>query len=265
MTFEGRQELGFQLDEEMDPLNASPSNREPDTLVVALDVPTYELARKIVSDLGETVNFYKIGLELLFDGGLDLAKELRDQGKLVFLDMKLSDIGNTVEKSVRNIAKLGVNYLTVHALDQKTLKSAVIGRGESPLKLLGVTVLTNLGIEDLREQGIRETPSELVLRRARLAYEANFDGVIASGFEARAIRAVTDDKFIIKTPGIRPQGSDVNDQSRVMTPRKAILEGAKYLVVGRPIVGAPDRKKAAEDIWQEIKSAQRELESQRNA
>lgn len=224
-------------------------------LIVALDVPSYAEATAIVSELGEAVSFYKIGLELLFDGGLRLAGELRDAGKLVFLDMKLLDIGNTVEKAVRNIAKLGVNYLTIHAVDGKTLRAAREGKGTSDLKLLGVTVLTSLTTDDLIEQGISETPQDLVLRRARLAYESGVDGVIASGLEARAIREVIGGDFTIITPGIRPSGSAANDQARAMTPRGAILAGANHLVVGRPILNAPDRKKAALAIQGEIRDA----------
>jgi len=224
-------------------------------LIVALDVPSYAEATAIVSELGEAVSFYKIGLELLFDGGLRLAGELRDAGKLVFLDMKLLDIGNTVEKAVRNIAKLGVNYLTIHAVDGKTLRAAREGKGTSDLKLLGVTVLTSLTTDDLIEQGISETPQDLVLRRARLAYESGVDGVIASGLEARAIREVIGGDFTIVTPGIRPSGSAANDQARAMTPRDAILAGANHLVVGRPILNAPDRKKAALAIQGEIRDA----------
>ncbi|MGB3718713.1 MAG: orotidine-5'-phosphate decarboxylase [Proteobacteria bacterium] len=224
-------------------------------LIVALDVPSYEDASAIVSELGDAVSFYKIGLELLFDGGLRLAHELRDAGKLVFLDMKLLDIGNTVEKAVRNIARLGVNYLTIHAVDGKTLRAAKEGKGASELKLLGVTVLTSLTKEDLAEQGISESPQELVLRRARMAHTIGIDGVIASGLEARAIREAVGSDFTIITPGIRPVGSAANDQARAMTPRDAILAGANHLVVGRPVLNAPDRKMAALAIQDEIRDA----------
>lgn len=226
-----------------------------DQLIVALDVPTYEDASAIVSELGDAVSFYKIGLELLFGGGLRLAQELRDAGKFVFLDMKLLDIGNTVEKAVRNIARLGVNYLTVHAIDGKTLRAAKEGRGTSDLKLLGVTVLTSLTPDDLAEQGISESPEELVLRRARMAHAIGIDGVVASGLEARAIRDAIGSDFAIITPGIRPAGSAANDQARAMTPRDAILAGANRIVVGRPILNAPDRRKAALAIQDEIRDA----------
>lgn len=225
------------------------------TLIVALDVPTYEEASAIVTELGGTVHFYKIGLELLFNGGLRLAQELRDANKLVFLDMKFLDIGNTVEKAVRTVARLGVNYLTIHAVDRKTLRAAREGKGASDLKLLGVTVLTSLTADDLVEQGIFARPDELVLRRARMAHDEGIDGVIASGHEAHAVRHATGSRFIIVTPGIRPSGSAANDQARATTPKEAILAGADHLVVGRPILGATDRKKAALDILSEIRAA----------
>ena len=200
MTFEGRDEIGLLVDTPMD-TRERPSDDSSSALIVALDVPTYGEAASIVQELRGAVNFYKIGLELVFDGGLRLTRELLDTGNQVFLDMKLLDIGNTVEKAVKNIARLGVDYLTVHALDRKTLDAAMAGRGSSKLKLLGVTVLTNLTEFDLAEQGINESPSNLAARRAKLAFDAGLDGVIASGFEARAIREITDENFIIKTPG----------------------------------------------------------------
>lgn len=224
-------------------------------LIVALDVPTYEEASAVVAELGDAIHFYKIGLELLFNSGLRLAQELRDANKLVFLDMKFLDIGNTVEKAVRNVAKLGVNYLTIHAVDRKTLRAARDGKGDSNLKLLGVTVLTSLTDADLMEQGISASPIELVQKRAKMAFDEGIDGVIASGHEAEVIRQSTGSEFLIVTPGIRPSGSAANDQARAMTPKRAILAGADYLVVGRPILGAPDRKKAALDILSEIRAA----------
>lgn len=208
-----------------------------------------------MAELGDTVHFYKVGLELLFDGGLRLVQELRDAGKLVFLDMKFLDIGNTVEKAVSNVARLGVNYLTIHAIDRKTLRAARQGKGASDLKLLGVTVLTNLTSDDLAEQGISGHPDELVLRRARMAFDEGIDGVISSGHEAHAVRQATGKDFIIVTPGIRPSGSAANDQARAMTPSEAVIAGANHLVVGRPIVNAPDRKKTALDIQSEIRTA----------
>lgn len=226
-----------------------------DRLIVALDLPTAHEARALVEKLGETVTFYKIGHELLFSGGLELARELKSQGKRVFLDMKLLDIGNTVEKATANIAARDLDYLTVHGTDHKTLDAAVKGRGQSRLKLLAVTVLTNLQPADLAEQGITSSPREIVLRRARLAMEAGFDGVIASGAEAAAVRAIVPPAFLIVTPGIRPAGSRAGDQARVTTPAEAIQDGASHLVVGRPISGAANPRAAAEAITADIAAA----------
>ncbi len=160
--------------------------------------------------------------------------------------MKLLDIGNTVERAVANASELGVNMLTVHGHDLKTLRAAVSGRGSTSLKLLAVTVMTNLTADDLKQQGSNLSPADLVLHRARLAYESGFDGVIASGQEAANIRAATGPGFLIVTPGIRLPGSSTDDQERVMTPDHAIAAGADHIVVGRPITQADDPKTAAE-------------------
>lgn len=226
-----------------------------DHLIVALDMPTVEEARRLVAELDETVSFYKVGLELLFAGGLDLARDLRRQGKRVFLDMKLLDIGNTIERAVANATELDVTFLTVHGHDTKTLKAAVSGRGDGKVKLLAVTVLTNLSADDLREQGSTLSPADLVLRRAELAYAAGFDGVIASGQEAQRIRAATGPDFLIVTPGIRLPGGTTDDQERVMTPGHAIAAGANHIVVGRPITQADDPKAAAETFVAHIHDA----------
>lgn len=226
-----------------------------DRLIVALDMPTVEQARLLIATLGDTVSFYKVGLELLFAGGLELARDLRRQGKKVFLDMKLLDIGNTVERAVANATEFGVDFLTVHGHDLKTLKAAVSGRADGKVKLLAVTVLTNLSAEDLREQGSSLSPAELVLRRAELAHAAGFDGVIASGQEAARIRAATGPDFLIVTPGIRLPGGTTDDQERVMTPDHAIMAGANHIVVGRPITQADDPKLAAETFVHHIREA----------
>lgn len=224
-----------------------------DRLFVALDMPTADQARRLVDALGDTVTGYKVGLELLFGGGLEFARELKASGRTVFLDMKLLDIGNTVEKATRNIANLGVDYLTVHGTDNKTLEAAIRGRGSSGMKLLAVTVLTNLDQSDLRQQGVSAmSPSELVAHRARLARDAGFDGVIASGHEAATARSAVGPDLLIVTPGIRPAGAAAGDQARVMTPAAAIAAGATHLVVGRPITEAADPRAAAERIIGEI-------------
>jgi len=232
--------------------SASAKNR----LIVALDMPTVEEARRLIATLDDAVSFYKVGLELLFAGGLDLARALKRDGKHVFLDMKLLDIGNTVERAVANVTELGVDMLTVHGHDLKTMRAAVAGRGGAKLKLLAVTVLTNLTGDDLKQQGSSFSPAELVVQRAKLAYEAGFDGVIASGQEAGRVRDAVGSNFLIVTPGIRLTGSSTDDQQRITTPDNAIKAGASHIVVGRPITQADDPRLAAETFINHIREAE---------
>ena len=229
--------------------------RPKDRLIVALDVPSLAEARSLIETLGDSVGVYKIGLELLFGGGFALAEELAQKGRAVFVDAKLSDIEATVERATAAIARMGAAFLTVHALDDKTLTAAVRGRGDSALKLLGVTVLTNLAPADLIEQGIDHPLAELVLHRAALAKKAGLDGVVASGQEAARIRKAMGSDLLIVTPGVRPQGSEAHDQARAVTPHAAIAAGADYLVVGRPITRASDPREAANSIVGEIAAA----------
>ena len=226
-----------------------------DRLMVALDVPSVEDAKALIATLGDSAGVYKIGLELLFAGGFELACELCHHGRPVFIDAKLLDIEATVERATAAIASSGAGFLTVHALDRKTLDAAVRGRSDSALKLLGVTVLTNLAPADIIEQGCDHPLAELVLHRARLAKDAGFDGVIASGHEAAQIRGVVGPDFLIVTPGVRPLGSGTQDQARAVTPTSAIKAGADYLVVGRPITRAADPREAADAIVSEIAAA----------
>jgi orotidine-5'-phosphate decarboxylase len=226
-----------------------------DRLIVALDVPSVEEAKALIAALGDSVGVYKIGLELLFSGGFQLARELAQQGRRVFIDAKLLDIEATVERTTAVVEQSRLEFLTVHALDRKTLDAAVRGRGDSPLKLLGVTVLTNLAAADIIEQGIDHPLAELVLHRARLAKEAGLDGVIASGHEAAKVRQAVGPDFLIITPGVRPQGSQTQDQARAVTPASAIRAGADYIVVGRPITRAPNPRAAADAIADEILAA----------
>jgi orotidine-5'-phosphate decarboxylase len=221
-------------------------------LIVALDVPSVEEAKALIEALGDSVGVYKIGLELLFSGGFELARELASQGRSVFIDAKLLDIEATVERATAAIARTGAGFLTVHALDAKTLDAAVRGRAGSKLRLLGVTVLTNLDRDDLKEQGVDRSPKELAVYRAMLAQEAGFDGVVASGEEAAALRQALGPGVLIVTPGIRPKGAERHDQTRSITPAEAIAAGADYIVVGRPITRAPDPRAAALAIVEEI-------------
>lgn len=226
-----------------------------DRLIVALDLPDVEAAAALVERLGGGASFYKVGLELAMAGGLDLARRLSDAGKRVFLDMKLLDIENTVERATRAAAATGATFLTVHAHDGKTLRAAVAGAAGTGLGILGVTVLTNLNGEDLAEQGIDEAPTDLVVRRARLARAAGCSGVVASGLEAALLRRALGPDAAIITPGIRAPGGAAGDQARVATPQAAIGAGADYLVVGRPITRAADPSRAAADFVRAIEEA----------
>jgi orotidine-5'-phosphate decarboxylase len=227
-------------------------SRPKDRLIVALDVPSVDKARALIDTLQDSVGVYKIGLELLFAGGMSLASELASRGARVFLDAKLLDIEATIERATAAVARTGAHFLTVHAADRKTLDAAVRGRGDSGLTLLGITVLTNLGPADLVQQGTDIPPAELVLHRAMLAKEAGFDGIVASGLEAAAIREAAGSGFLIVTPGIRLEGGASNDQTRIVAPANAIAAGADYLVVGRPITAAAHPRAAAEAIVAEI-------------
>nr|WP_319391322.1 orotidine-5'-phosphate decarboxylase [uncultured Cohaesibacter sp.] len=225
-----------------------------DRLIVPLDVPSVDEARAIIADLGETVSFYKIGYQLGYAGGFDLARELIAEGKDVFMDLKLLDIDNTIEKGVASISAMGAKFLTIHAYP-KAMRSAVAGKGNSRLNLLGVTVLTSMDDADLVDAGYRYTATELVAKRAADARAAGMDGIVCSALEAEAMRSIVGPDMAIVTPGIRPDGSDVGDQKRVMTPERAIAAGADYLVVGRPILAADDRKAMAAQIIDDISAA----------
>lgn len=229
-----------------------------DRLVVALDVPTVEDAEKIVATLGDAVSFYKVGLQLQFASGgegLRFVDSLLQRGKRVFLDAKLYDIQETVERAVENIARLGVSFLTVHG-DQKTLPAALKGRGGKALKILSVTVLTSLDAGDLEALGYQGmSVRELVLRRAKTALALGADGVIASGEEAGPIREVAGGKLTIVTPGIRRAQDAANDQKRIATPARAIAAGSDHLVVGRPITRAQDPRRVAEEILDDVAGA----------
>jgi orotidine-5'-phosphate decarboxylase len=226
-----------------------------DRLIVALDVPGVAEAQALVRTLGDAVSFYKIGLELVMNGGLEFARSLTAEGKRVFLDMKLLDIENTVERAVRAAAGTGATFLTVHGHDTKTLRAAMHGKAGRPLQILAITVLTNLDADDLRQQGLTQKPIDVGLRRAAFARECGCDGVVASGHEARAIRAAIGPAMVIVTPGVRLATDARGDQSRAATPQEAILAGADYLVVGRPISQAADPRRAAETFVRHIEQA----------
>jgi orotidine-5'-phosphate decarboxylase len=220
-------------------------------LIVALDVPSTAAAEALVSRLGESVWFYKIGYQLAFAGGLSLAAELTAAGKQVFLDLKLHDIGNTVARGVESVAQLGTTFLTVHAYPQ-TMKAAVQGKQGSNLRLLAVTVLTSYDDADLAAAGYELNVKELAAARAEQARDIGLDGLVCSAEEATALRNIVGRGMVLVTPGIRPAGSAGGDQKRIMTPARAIQAGADYLVVGRPVLEAGDPKAAADAIVAEI-------------
>ena len=229
----------------------TPRNR----LIVALDVPDAAAAKALVSTIGDAANFYKIGMELAYGGdGLALVGRLADSGRQVFLDLKLHDIPNTVERATAQLARLGATFLTVHAYPQ-SMRAAVSGAAGSGLSVLGVTVLTSCDDDDLIEAGYRFGVTELVSRRAEQAAELGVHGLVASAAEAKAVRERIGPQRILVTPGIRPAGSSVGDQKRVATPERAIRDGADYLVVGRPITASADPRKAANAIVDEIAAA----------
>jgi orotidine-5'-phosphate decarboxylase len=226
-----------------------------DRLIAALDMPSVAEARAFVDRAGPALTFYKIGLELVMGGGLELARSLAGEGKQVFLDMKFLDIGNTVERATRTAAATGATFLTVHGHDSKTLRAAVAGKAGTSLRILAVTVLTNLEAADLREQGQVRSVEDVVARRAAIAREAGCDGIVASGLEAANVRKVVGPGMAIVTPGIRLSTDAAGDQVRVATPQTAIAAGADYIVVGRPITAAPDPSAAAESFVQAIEEA----------
>jgi orotidine-5'-phosphate decarboxylase len=225
-----------------------------DRLIVGLDIPTIGEAEKMVAALGDTVSFYKIGYQLVFAGGLELARDLAKDGKNVFLDMKLLDIDNTVAKGVENIVKMGMTMLTLHAYP-KAMRAAVEAAKGSDLCLLAVTVLTSMDETDLVDAGYEYDPHTLVLRRSEQALAAGMGGIVCSAEESAAVRKIVGPDMAIVTPGIRPAGSEAGDQKRVMTPSDALRAGSSHLVVARPIVKAPDPKAAAQAILAEMQGA----------
>ena len=221
-----------------------------DRLIVALDVPNAHAALEKTQQIGDAVNFYKIGLGMLTTGGLALANELiQEHGKRIFLDMKLFDIGATVESAVRGLAQFDLDFLTVHG-DPHVIDAAKQGAAGSNLKILGVTILTTLDRTDLDNCLIQQGDiKDLVITRAAKAFEAGADGVIASPQEAALIRALPEAKGrLIVTPGVRPTGAALGDQKRVATPFEAIDDGADHIVVGRPVWTAKSPAQAAKDI-----------------
>lgn len=222
------------------------------TLIVALDVDTRAEAEGIVQTLGDTVDFYKIGYQLIYGGdGLGLGKALIGAGKQVFFDLKLLDIDNTVEKGAAAIARTGARFLTVHAYP-KAMRAAQKATAGSGLSILGVTVLTSMDDRDVAEAGYARDAAGLVALRAGQAKAAGIGGIVCSPREAEMVRGLIGPGMAIVTPGIRPKGDAAGDQKRTMGPAEAIAAGASHLVVGRPITAAADPAFAARQVLAEM-------------
>lgn len=220
-------------------------------LIIALDLETAAEARVMVNTLGDAADFYKVGLELYASTGMDFVRELKLQGKRVFLDLKMYDISETVKRAVAQVAKVEVDLLTVHAV-RPVMLAAAAGRAGSGLKILAVTVLTNLDDADLRADGHSQSVSELVELRVRNAAAAGADGIVCSALEAACVRAITGPDTILVTPGVRSQGAATGDQKRVATPRQALASGADYLVIGRQVTRSPEPRAELDRILEEI-------------
>lgn len=225
-----------------------------DRLIVGLDLADADAALAMVTRLGDSVSFYKIGMELIYGTGFDLVRRLVGDGKQVFVDLKLHDIPHTVERATAQIARLGASFLTIHGF-VPTMRAARAGTAGSSLRLLAVTVLTSFDEADLQEAGYRLGVADLVALRAEQAQAIGIDGLVMSAHEAQAMRARLGTEMVLVTPGIRPSSSATGDQKRVMTPGEAIRAGADHLVVARPILTASDPRAMAISIIAEITAA----------
>jgi orotidine-5'-phosphate decarboxylase len=223
-------------------------------LIIALDVETAEQARALVAQLGDDASFYKVGMELYAAAGMDFVRELIGQGKQVFLDLKMYDIGETVKRAVAQVARLGVTLTTVHG-SGPVMRAAVAGRGDTGLKLLGVTVLTSFDKEDLADLGYPCEVGDLVKLRVRKAMEASIDGLVCSPLEVAAVREIAGPGAVLVTPGVRSAGAGKGDQKRVATPAEALRDGANYLVIGRQVTRAADPGAEVRKILDEIRNS----------
>ena len=231
----------------------APQNR----LIVALDFPSAAAAMKLADQLQGTCRWFKVGMELYYTAGNAVVEHLRERGFEVFLDLKLHDIPNTVAGAVRSVAGVGASLLTVHAGGGEQMLRAAVQAASGPgsPKLLAVTVLTSMDAGELSAVGVGDAPAAQVLRLAKLARAASIDGLVCSPEEVAAVRELMGPSALLVTPGIRPAGAAVGDQSRIATPADAIARGASMLVVGRPITHAADPAKAAAEILEEIRQA----------
>lgn len=233
-----------------------------DRLIVALDFPTLEQAKACVVELGDAVSYYKVGMELYYAVGSEIIRFLKEQGKRVFLDLKLQDIPNTVAHALTVLSDLGADMMNVHAVGGKKMMAEAVkavheaaeAAGRPAPKLIAVTILTSMDDEQFADLNYKNTIAEQVISLAKLAKEAGMDGVVASPKEAAAIREACGPEFLIVTPGVRPAGSSLDDQKRVATPAGALQNGSSHIVVGRPIITkAEARQAAALAIVEEIK------------
>ena len=232
-----------------------------DRLAVALDHPDAYQAMKLVDSLGQTCQWFKVGMELYYAAGNDIIRQLRDRGFDVFLDLKLHDIPNTVAGAVRSATKAGASLLTIHASGGSAMMTAAAEAAKAPgsPRLLAVTVLTSMDDAQLAATGITASPADQVLKLAKLARQSGIDGFVCSAEEVAAVRAATGPQTLLVIPGIRPAGAAIDDQKRIATPSQAIAQGASMLVVGRPITQAKDPAAAAEDILNEIAQSETSL------
>jgi orotidine-5'-phosphate decarboxylase len=224
-------------------------NQSP--IIIALDLESADQARALVHKLGNQAGFYKVGMELYAAAGMEFVRELTGAGKRVFLDLKLYDIGETVRRTVVQVAKAGVDFLTVHS-SGAVMRAAITGRGGADLKILAVTVLTSFNQDDVQELGYPCTLPELVAHFARIATKSGVDGMVCSPLEVHNVRAIAGPNAILVTPGVRSRGAATGDQKRVATPAEAISDGANYLVIGRQVTRAPDPAAALSQIQHEI-------------
>ncbi len=233
-------------------------------LIVALDFHNMDKVKALVTELGDSVIYYKVGMELFYSVGTEVIAYLREQKKEIFLDLKLHDIPNTTAQGLASLMKLGVTMLNVHATGGYTMMKTAVENLEKQAstlntprpKLIAVTILTSMNETDWQGLGQTMKIQEQVVRLAKLTKEAGLDGVVASPREAALIRQACGDDFLIVTPGVRPVGAAVNDQSRIATPASALENGASHLVVGRPITAADDPKVAAQKIIAEMETIQ---------
>jgi orotidine-5'-phosphate decarboxylase len=223
-------------------------------IIVALDFANVQDARALVSQLGQAVNFYKVGMELYAAAGMPFVLELIGEGKQVFLDLKLYDIGETVKRTVAQVARTEVRFLTIHAINP-VMRAAIEGRGRTSLKLMAVTVLTSFDQQDVTDMGHPCSLSELVALRARNAIELGMDGIVCSALDAAAVRKIAGPDAILVTPGVRSSNADKGDQKRVATPAEAIAAGANYIVIGREVTRASDPAEQVARITEDTRAS----------